>query len=50
MNNYKVIFVNWAMHFFTEKMLEGYNKLKMSNHTSNEYSMVKYELELTKIN
>lgn len=49
MNNYKVIFVNWTKPFFHRKDAEGYNKLKMSNHTSNEYSMVKYELELTKI-
>lgn len=46
---YKVIFVNWTKPFFHRKDAEGYNKLKMANNTSNQYSMVKYELEITKI-
>lgn len=49
MNKVKVIFVNWTKPFFHKDDAEGYNKIKMSDLSTDEYSIIDYELLIQKV-
>lgn len=45
----KAIFVNWTKPFFHREDAEGYNKIKMSDLSTDEYSIIDYELLIQKV-
>jgi len=48
-NNLKAIFVNWTKPFFYKKDAQGYNKLKLSDMSDDEYNIIDFEILIQKV-